>query len=64
VSILAIIYIKKRYSRIEIAASFNQITTLISVSSLLGVIFSPSIIEGDLMERGLYIGGTCSKYMQ
>ena len=50
-NILAInpIIYKRRYSRIEIATSFNQITTLISVSSLLGIYCFLSIIAGALI---------------
>jgi hypothetical protein len=51
VNILAInpIIYKRRYSKIEIATSFNQITTLIYVSSLLGIYCFLSIIAGALV---------------
>ena len=39
-----LLYIKRRYSRIEMATSFNQITT--SISSFLGVIFSQASLRG------------------
>jgi hypothetical protein len=52
VNILAInpIIYKRRHSMIEIATSFNQITALISVSSLLGVIVSQASLRGHLFQ--------------